>query len=52
MEENETSSSKEEVNYRYTEDWKNRCLVRDRMKKKERSRNWSLVARAGEGKVS
>ena len=34
MEENETSSSKEEVNYRYTEDWKNRCLVRDRMKKK------------------
>ena len=34
MEENETSSSTEEVNYRYTEDWINRCLVRDRMRKK------------------
>ena len=34
MEENEVTPPIKELDYRYTEDWKNRCLVRDRMRKK------------------
>jgi hypothetical protein len=33
MEENEVTPPIKELGYRYTEDWKNRCLVRDRMRK-------------------
>ena len=34
MEENKVTPPIKELDYRYTEDWKNRCLVRDRMRKK------------------
>ena len=33
MEENEANPSIEVVGYRYTETWKDRCLIRDRMRK-------------------